>query len=463
MHKLYLKDSYMFYHEYPETIIDLLERELLVAGWTIDKKESESLYDTGAGQLYPMCTLTGVFGSPYTQDRSSWINSNNIYGYKGKGNLSTFGGDGVAYRYHSVVFGRIGKQIVGKNCKIACRAHIYPEYVTPAICSDDISNLQTLGFSFSTPAGPSVYLTSPLLTNFNSSQHKYLTNQKTISGYTYQAQMDYFLFILENENRINLGQKSTKLYAHTTTTQGETLYCSFYLNYASLRLECYINMGYNSELPVDRQPGNIVDSSGAVYEYFYLKIPEPWFPIEPVDICLIADTNHFYLGIYSAYLSNQSKWLQYIYVGQLDKFFNYNGGAVITGSNYNRYTVSTATTAAGNSNYYVLYEGTWYGKTIASSVSNKQGYIDLVTPSNYTAAGYNHYSGEIFVTQQVAGVNLGISDNFEYKPIGTLHNFYKHYGVTPTLPMSLTINGDEFWSFPLDTNNRIAFKAVDNV
>jgi len=462
MFSTYIKDSFLFWNGSSSNIIDFLEEKFIQAGWVVDLKKQEEFFDKGEGMLYP---------TYYQSIKTSQNTSDNGYsGFRGLNMRAGCYASNIIYNYVKIPLdilsgasygfvGRFSSRLQGKNFKI--RAYI-PWYSNNNrqvyMCSsnritDSITGPSTLYM----PSGANVWAESQETINFNAqSKTLFFTHYAGYEG-AYSP-----VIKLSPGYYDSLGNKSKELYIHSVTPLGETIYLSINLNYELLRLEFYGNLGFDNTKTVDRQPGTIKDVSSAVYEYWYIKIPESWFPIDPVDIYFIGNSSSVLINIYSNLYVNQSKYTQYFYMGQLDKFFNYNGGAVVTGTNYNRYTVSTTTTTAGNSNYYVLYEGTWYGKTIASSVSNKQGYIDLVTPSNYTTAGFNQYSGEIFVTQQVAGLNLGISDNFEYKPIGTLHNFYKHYGVTPTLPISLTINGDEFWSFPLDTNNRIAFKAVDN-
>jgi len=454
-------NEYIFWSGNQTSILDYFETNAVAAGWVVDKKVSSTFYDKGYGKIFPATihyfnkSAASVEGSQNvplvlkTYQLYNWSRFRQYLGYYPQitdTTTSFFGSGGTLDTEY----------LIGKSATFY--AAVWGNYSNKA----SGVYLNNTGFSQDTTRNI-LYAIGNFGDIIISANVTFTSNDKSVLGWVASGgAVKYTYLTLPPEHWENLGSKTTELYLHSITTNGETLYISLFYDYENLKLYFYINRGFDTNLAVDRQPGRLVSSDNNTNEYFYIKTNDIWFPEYPSDLYFVADTNSIFFCLYTEHLSLGAKYPQYVYIGQLDKFFNYNGGAVITGTNYNRYTVSTAATTAGNSNYYVLYEGTWYGKTIASSVSNKQGYIDLVTPSNYTTAGFNQYSGEIFVTQQVAGVNLGLSDNFEYKPIGTLHNFYKHYGITPSLPMSLTINGDEFWSFPLDTNNRIAFKAVDN-
>ena len=441
-----LQDSYIFTRYGQVSFLTHLEAVLQGAGWVTDKKTTTPFYDKGRGKLFPSYG-TLLYGSYL------YYTSKEFHGVGRPGQQDVRGG-GVR------LLGTLDlPYLLGKSSTLYLYCVGSPYYVinhlvfSSATSTGTVhSSIADLGFISSGEVWQSG--ATPTESGF-----PYLMTSITAS--TYGGNW-YPYIVLPEEHWENLGTFPNTLYMHSTTPQGETLYVSIEYLYDKNTVKFYPNRGFDTNLPVENQPGTIQSLDSNTREYYYLRLPDYWFPLNPVQLDIIANSQSFFINIYAE--SNISTWVKtanYFYLGQLDKFFNYSGGATAIGSYYNRYTVSTAATTVGTSSYYVLYENTWYGQTINSSVSNKQGFIDLVTPSNYTTAGFNSYSGEIFVTQQVAGVNLGLTDNFEYKPIGTVHNFYKHYGVTPTLPMELKINGDTYWSIPLDANNRKAVKAVE--
>jgi hypothetical protein len=255
--------------------------------------------------------------------------------------------------------------------------------------------------------------------------------------------------------KFSYGYKSSELYVSSVTTYGNTLYYSFKYDYLKAKLYIFRNSGFDTTKLVNRQPGTLSSSDSLIYDYFYLKTPDMNHPHNSVFFNFIADANHFYLGLSSDFLVSQKLGFQYFYGGMVDKLFNFNGGEVCYGNFTERELVQSASYTTG-SLYYVSYEGIWYGSGVASSINSKQGYIDMVTPSPFTTAGYNSLTGEIYLAPMIAGINTTLADNTEYKPIGQIHNLFKHYGVLPVFVMNVQVGTKHYMSFPLDANNKHA-------
>ncbi|MCI4437012.1 MAG: hypothetical protein JHC33_09425 [Ignisphaera sp.] len=249
---------------------------------------------------------------------------------------------------------------------------------------------------------------------------------------------------------INKGTYTSELYLHSTTTYGDKIYYSIKYSFSYGRIYIYSNKGFDTGLAIDRQPGTVASSDNAFYDYYYMDIEPMFFALYPSNCTIVADTNHFFINIFSQKYANSmpssSLTNQWVYGGILDKFFTYSGGQIIMGTSYL------------SSSFYIDYEGSWYGSSIVLSRTGKQGYTDLVTPTSYTTAGYNFNTGELLLTQQVAGVNLTGVNNSEYRPLGSIHNFYKHYGVIPAINMPLYVNKETYYSIFLDANNHITLK-----
>jgi hypothetical protein len=444
-------DSYLFAKVSTTNILDFLETEFTNAGWTIDKSSTEEVFDNGIGLLYRLYHYnlqytTGSFNGGDSDDKNfgfrrcnASINSSLYalyYSYVASPAL-----DGLSLSADfSWVEGCSAGTVSGST---TVRGYDWEgNYVNMVSASSPTMTCAGTNYAYTYGVGftkPSNY---PII---------------ALSGAgTYVSCTGVRIYITNPADYISCGNRKTELYVHKTTSDGTVVYYSIKWNIDKSRLEFYVNGGFDTNLAVDRQPGTIQSNDNIIYDFWTMRVPDFYHQKEPSYLTFIIDDNHFYFSLYTNHLTDRGKAYRYFYSGVVDKFFNYTDGIYATGSEYRRYNDSTATEETGTNPFYLKYNGSWYGNYTTTSVDALQGYNDLVTPSNYTTAGYNHYTGELYLTQYVVGINETVTDNSEYKPIGAVHNLFKHYGVTPAVATTLSVNSKTYFSFPLDTSNRIA-------
>jgi hypothetical protein len=468
------KDSYLGLTGLGVDPLSWLQSRFIDIGWTINKTATSPVISRGDHLLYPHMFL-------YTWN--SYRNNVNYYpSGQLKLHLNTVNHNPNAvfptYKYYSlsgqsqfedlpetpdapaVPIGRVryGFNITNKPMRILLSAHAWQSgYQGTSIVTTDVN-----GEVLTTLSGLSSVINSTnyIITNNKAITLTFTTPITATSGqYLAYHGSSYTnacngwlspLTFVNSEDYVTMDTFTTELYVSSTQPDGNTLYFSFKYDTELARLFMYSNKGYDTLLGVDRQPGTVCSVDNLLYDYAYIDIDTKFWAVEPADFTFIGDTSYFLLNHFGSSLSNSGYSAlavnSFIYGGALDKFFNYSGGQVSVSSKFL------------SSPYYILYEGDWYGSTIALSRTGKQGYNDLVTPVHYTTAGYNLTTGELLLTQLVAGVNLTGTVNSEYKPIGVLKGFYKYGGVTPSINMPVTVGGSQYYSIFTDTNNRIAIK-----
>jgi hypothetical protein len=245
---------------------------------------------------------------------------------------------------------------------------------------------------------------------------------------------------------------NTADYRNTGSTVSKLLYVNsgeayfvFRYNEIDLRLECYPATGFNAAVAWNLQPGLIKSDDLSYLDYSYIPLLNPFFTARSQTVHFIADTSSFSL-VFFGVLEDFREAPYFISGGTINKFTSFTGGQYIY------------STFSYQSNYYVRYEGLWYGQTIIKSMDHVQGYIDMLPLSS---PYFNKLSGDLFLEGMVVGINTDINvDDSNKTPIGVLPNMYKHPAVTPTQPYTFFVNSNNYLSFrykPIGTN---AFNKV---
>jgi len=473
MYYNYTGESYIPYI-YEPNIIDFLEEKFVAAGWTSLKKESSNLLDAGWGLFYPLYTIQNgnynittllMFENKYIQ--SAGIGSFSPTISDGFSNLPmATTGYGQYYDVYS------NNSFIGK-LKYPFTTHFYNKEFTSNCYTDTaipngtfftltqgigstnlspiVASTSTAKFSRINVYPDSINLGQDLRGVNTGLNGIFSINPLTPSSIQYIQSSSYSgvigslgcaLRYKNSNNYIDTGISNSKiLYVNSGS-----LYYIFKYNEIDLRLECYTCLGFDGGLPWNEQPGLIKSDDGTYLDYSFLPLLNPFAPARSNDIHFIGDTNSFALVFFGKVIDFRDS-PYFIMGGMLNKFSAFLGG---------QYLYSTF---SYQSNYYIHYEGLWYGETIIKSMDHVQGYIDMLPLSS---SYFNKLSGDLFLEGYVAGINSSIEvDNSTYVPIGVIPNLYKHAPVTPTQPVTFYINNEKYLSFRYkNLTSNTAFKSV---
>jgi len=414
-------------------VLQRIKDDFVAAGWTVNKEVSTSVYDIGpnqvAGCLLPHGAPESGYNLSYLATPMFGVGVSTIALINMKEPLLNL--LGVSYHapysdlYYNSLFSYSSYNFTtSSTVRPYMNNKIFKIYMSP-------------GYTFNSDAASYYYgmNSSSFYSNGNriafvefvSNAITYSSTDLYIRKYgtgTSSAQSIQEVIVLNNPaDYIYIKEMITELYVSSTTTSGETIYYSFqYLPEYSV-LRCFPSTGFNTNLEVNKQPGAIKILDVETYENFAIPLGSFYQRCHYPNYQFSGDVDSFiivFTPYYNSFASTTDDSAESFFLsgGVLNKYSSYNGG---------QYIFTTGVSYRG-SNHYILYEDNWYGATLTSSLTNKQGYIDMVTPHNFsTAPTVNKES--LLITQLVAGVNLSLVENSNYTPIGVLPNLYKHYGI----------------------------------
>jgi len=441
--------------------LDYLKDCLVSAGWVVDKQVTRPLYEKGRGLCYPAeFPNSGSRNVSYDITRTTFLKSAYIVNHWGITTFYSINGftpslQTLTNASHTLPAiqpnssGSLGMLVdpilnttpftlmMGAGAASSCthRVHLAAsaKYENTTVLVDKTfggdSAIVEMGANLTLPDTTKLYLFGQNLTSI-----------------PYANWLQCWVNLTE-PNWIDTGTTWTyELYVHSNNNYGETIYVSFLINTDEDMLYMYTNTGFNTNNTVDNQPGTVSSTDLLSKDYGYMYITFPYYDFWSQSLTFVGDNNGFTFNMESDLKGKTERFNQHFVVSSIKKHFLYNGGIYTYSSNYK------------NSPYYILYEGAWYGNSISTSVTNKQGYNDLLTPSTYTTAPSNTYTGYIYLVEHVAGVNLTITNNGEYKPLGIIDNVFKHYGGTPKTNLKFSQGPNTYLSIYTGTSTRVAFK-----
>jgi hypothetical protein len=478
------KDVYYGVEGVTPTIIDWLATQFTSAGWVVDKVATGiTRYDNGQGSIYPFRTIrigripligTGTYSNTLysgTHISNGALGVFEHYGWKSTAvgfrysctnyDYTNFTFPGYSYLTTSfdmlptypyrLAISKFRKNLQG-NMGIFWQASLTAELVSMRVGGLELNSSQD-------DSGVSITINSDHNTR-NITFNDVNTSKKLLVYDTYtdntSSNVSGWLFGATSftlGTPIALPPMSTELYVHSIATNGESLYYSFYHDWTNGYLYMYTNRGFDTALAVNIQPGTVSAADNSVYDYHRIDYLFQHFAYTPVDLYFSGDQNYFFFNVFSNWTSryaatnvNEAAFNrnEFLYGGSLDKAVPFTGGQISLGSQYS------------SSPFYLYYDGNYYGSSITTSVTTKQGYSDMVTPVNFTTTNINLFSGNVSFTPYVAGVNLTLNNNGEYKPLGFVRNLYKFYKATPLQNMTIRQGTKKFATFFKDTNNRYA-------